>query len=136
MAKKENHNKKNPKNLTPQGVAKAATAELTKMIKDIGSEFHTVDDEGRPLTKIETLARLVWDKALGYKVETVTADGVKETTIPPDKSFIGMIWDRLEGKVTPAVKDSGREKAKLSDRVAAQSKRRLNQMSKEKKNEN
>jgi hypothetical protein len=130
MAEKGNHKKKNPKDLTPQGIKKAATAELTKLIRSIGGEAHTVDNKGTGLTKIETLARLVWDRALGGTIRTVTDSGVKETVVPPDKAFIGMIWDRLEGRVAPAVSNDGKNKAKLSDRVKEQSKRRLNQMSK------
>lgn len=127
---KGNHKKKKAKDLTPTGVARAATVELTKFIKEIGSEFHTVDDEGRPLTKVESLARLVWNKALGYREKDVESD--KEIVHYPDRAFIGMLWDRLEGRVAPAVQSKDGGKAKLSERIGEQSKRRLNQMSKEK----
>lgn len=127
---KGNHKKKKSKDLTPQGVAKAATVELTKIIKQIGNEFHkdTVDNGGNRLTKIQTLGRLVWDKALGYTEVDVDSDVVIHHN--PDKAFIGMIWDRLEGKVVPAVSGSGKDKATLSERVKEQSKRRLNQAAK------
>lgn len=127
---KGNHKKKKVTDLTPSGVAKAATAELTKIIKQIGNEFHTVDDEGNPLTKIQALGRLVWNKALGY-LEKDVETGV-EVKHNPDKTFIGMIWDRLEGKVAPSVSGSGKDKATLSDRIGSQRKRRLNQMAKDK----
>lgn len=125
---KRNHHKKKSKDLTPQGVAKAATAELTKIIKQIGNEFHTVDDEGNPLTKIQALGRLVWDKALGYREKDIeTGVDIKHS---PDKAYVGMLWDRLEGKVAPSVSGSGKDKATLSDRIGNQHKRRLNQMAK------
>jgi len=128
MAKKENHSKKKLTDLTPRGITQTAAAELTKIIKQIGNELHTVDDEGNPLTKIQALGRLVWNKALGF-VERIPETG-KEIRHNPDKAFIGMIWDRLEGKVAPSVSGSGKDKATLSDRVKEQSKRRLNQAAK------
>lgn len=121
--------------LTPRAVKLVAAKELTKMIKQIGMEAHTyIDDDtldGRPVSKFETLARLVWDRALGCTVKDVKTG--EEVVFHPDKGFINMIWERVEGKVAPAASNSGKEKATLSSRIKEQSKRRLNQMSKEKK---
>lgn len=118
--------KKNPKDLTPKGVKRAATVEITRLIRERGNEFHTVDDEGNPLTRLEALALLVWQKALGW-TETDGKTGV-ETVHSPDRGFITMIYDRLDGKMAPAIADNGKKKATLSDKVEEQSKRRLSQM--------
>jgi hypothetical protein len=117
---------KNPKELTPRGIKCAATVEITRLIRERGNEFHTVDDEGNPLTRLEALALLIWKKALGWtEIDGKTGT---ETVHSPERGFITMIYDRLDGRVAPAVADSGKKKATLSDRVGEQSKRRLNQM--------
>ena len=118
--------KKNPEDLTPKGIKRAATVEITRLIRERGNEFHTVDDDGNPLTRLQALALLVWKKALGW-TETDPKTGT-ETIHSPDRGFITMIYDRLDGKMAPAVADTGRKKATLSDKVEEQSKRRLNQM--------
>jgi len=125
--------KKNPEDLTPKGVKRAATVEITRLIRERGNEFHTVDDEGNPLTRLQALALLVWKKALGW-TETDPKTGT-ETTHSPDRGFITMIYDRLDGKMAPAIADNGKKKATLSDRVGEQSKRRLNQMAEKEDNE-
>jgi len=125
--------KKNPEDLTPKGVKRAAAIEITRLIRERGNEFHTVDDEGNPLTRLQALALLVWKKALGYtEVDGKTG---AETVHSPDRGFITMIYDRLDGKMAPAVADTGKKKATLSDKVAEQSKRRLNQMAEEKQDD-
>lgn len=127
---KGNHAKKNPEDLTPRGIKRAATVEITRLIRERGNEFHTVDDEGNPLTRLQALALLIWKKALGY-TDTDPKTGA-ETIHSPDRNFVAMIYDRLDGKMAPAIADRGKGKATLSDRVAEQSKRRLNQMAEEK----
>ena len=121
--------KKNPEDLTPKGVKRAATVEITRLIRERGNEFHTVDDDGNPLTRLQALALLVWKKALGW-TETDPKTGT-ETVHSPDRGFITMIYDRLDGKMAPAVADTGKKKATLSDRVGEQSKKRLNSLAQE-----
>ena len=119
------------KGLTPKSIKRAATIELSKLIKRIGQEQHTIDDAGAAITKFEALARYVWSAALGYTSKDVKT-GV-EVVHYPDKSYVNMIFDRTDGKVAPAVSNDGKKKATLSTRIKEQSLRRLNQMSKEKK---
>jgi hypothetical protein len=102
---------------------------LSKFVKEIADETtELVKDpatgEDRMATKAEALARLMWKGALGYtEIDVKTG---KEIIRKPDKTFIGMIWDRVEGRVVPVVdKDKG-QKASLADRVGDQAKRRLN----------
>jgi len=129
---KGNHNKKDLKDLTPAGVAKNATNILTGHLKRIGLESDTIDDEGNPVTKFETLARMVWDKALGYTEKVVLDSGeTVETIHKPDRSFMGMIFDRTEGKVATAAVSDGKKKVSLADRIGEQSKVRLNRIAKQ-----
>ncbi len=123
---KGNHKTKDPSDLTPQGKAHLTTVQLTKLIKQIGNEPHTVDNEGRSLTKIEVLARLVWDKALGYTERDPKT--LEDLIHASDKFFISMLWDRLEGKVPTVGKESEEGKSKLSDKIGEQQKKRLNQL--------
>ena len=117
--------------MTPKGVKKNATNILTGHIKRLGSESVTIDDEGDPITRFAILAKLVWDKALGYREEIKLDDGEVEVTIhKPDKGFIGMIFDRVEGRVAPVAADDSKKKVSLADRIGEQSKVRLNRLAK------
>lgn len=117
------------RNLTSQGVKIKAGRLLTDCLRDIGGEAHSKpDSEGNLVSKIEFLARLCWDRATGYTEKHIDDHGVEtEKVIGADKSFISMIWERLEGKVAPVVKD-GDKKAKVADKIAEQSKKRANRL--------
>ena len=101
--------------LTPQGVRIKAGRLMT-------------EKTNRLYNDLEWLALLCWDRATGY-IEKHVTDDCKDTEIihAPDKGFISMIWERLEGKVAPVVKD-GDKKAKVADRIAEQSKKRANRL--------
>lgn len=126
VAKKENHNAKPSDELTPLGIKAKATKTLTKLIKEIGQRKHTIDDEGRVVSKFEALAWLIWNKSLGY-VEKDVKTG-EETKYKPDRSFISMILDRTEGKVAPTVAGGAKDKVTVADRVGEQAKKRINQL--------
>lgn len=128
---KGSHGKKDLADLTPKGVKKNATNILTEHIKRLGSESITINDEGDPITRFAVLAKLVWDKALGYREEIKLDGGEIEVTVhKPDKGFIGMIFDRTEGRVAPVVADDSKKKVSLADRIGEQSKVRLNRLAK------
>jgi hypothetical protein len=120
------------KKLTPRGIQIKATKLLTDCLREIGGELHDVlDSKNDSVTKVEWLARHCWDRATGY-VEKHIDDTGRETEIrhQPDRAFISMIWERLEGKVAPVVKD-GDKKAKVADKIAEQSKKRANRLADE-----
>lgn len=123
--------KPSERNLTPQGIKIKAGRLLTDCLRDIGGEAHDMpDSKGELVSKVQFLARLCWDKATGYTEKHVKDDGTEiEVNHGPNKAFISMIWERLEGKVAPVVKD-GDKKAKISDKVAEQSKKRANRLAK------
>ena len=130
---KGSHGKKDLADLTPKGVKKNATNILTGHIKRLGSESITIDDEGDPITRFAVLAKLVWDKALGYREEIKLDGGEVEVTIhKPDRGFIGMIFDRTEGRVAPVAAADGKKKVSLADKISEQSRVRLNRLAKEK----
>ena len=125
---KGSHGKKDPADLTPQGKKLNATNTLTRYIRKLGEEMHTVNDEGETLTRFQALAQLVWDRALGF-TEEIPETG-ERVIHKPDKGFIGVIFDRTEGKVAQAAPVGGKKKASLADRIGEQTKARLNRIAK------
>lgn len=112
---------------------------LSKFIREIASEIHddpVVKAKGEDavmVTKAEAIARLMWKAALGYEeTEDVYKNGIKTGIRPvihkPDKTFIGMIWDRMEGRAAMIDAKSGSDKASLADKVSEQGKKRLSQI--------
>lgn len=102
---------------------------LNKLITKLGNEAYTLSDDGTPLTRFEALAKLVWDMALGYKTKDPKTD--VETIHFPDKSFITMIYDRMEGKVPLATSVKGdKDRVSAAKKVSEQTKSRLNDLAK------
>ena len=106
---------------------KKTNISLNKLLIELGLENYTISDDGTPITRFDQLARLIWNIALGYK----EADPKTNTEIlhKPDKSFMQMIYDRIEGKVPMAapIKDDSR-KASVADKVSEQVKSRANDL--------
>jgi len=114
---------------------------LSKFIREIANEVHddpvikAKGEEAVMLTKAEALARYMWKAALGWEESVdVYKNGVKTGVRPeihkPDKTFIGMIWDRMEGRAAMIDAKSGSDKASLTERVSEQGKKRLGQIAK------
>jgi len=115
---------------------------LSKFIKEIASEVHddpiikARGEEAVMLTKAEALARYMWKAALGWEESVDVLDkqgkkiGIRPEVHKPDKTFIGMIWDRMEGRAAMIDAKSGSDKASLADRVSEQGKKRLDQIAK------
>jgi len=115
---------------------------LSKFIREIASEVHddpiikARGEDAVMLTKAEALARYMWKAALGYtEEEDVYKNGIKtgirQVIHKPDKTFIGMIWDRMEGRAAMIDPKTGSDKAKLADRVSEQGRKRLSQIAKQ-----
>lgn len=131
-----------PSDTENHGKKIAAGKLLSKFIKEIASEIHddpvikARGEEAVMLTKAEAIARHIFKLALGYEEEIDVLDkagkkiGIKPVRHQPDKWAIGVIWDRMEGRVGQADAKSGSDKAKLSDRVSAQGEKRLSQIAK------
>jgi len=112
---------------------------LSKFIREIASEIHddpvikARGEDAVMLTKAEAVARYIWKLALGYEEsEDVYKNGVKVGIKPvkhrPDRWAIGIIWDRLEGRVGAADPKSDSGKASVTERVSDQGRKRLKQI--------
>ena len=81
---------------------RVASRLLTEQLFDIGMEYcDTVSDkDGKTcgINKIQKLARVLWDAALGTK--TKTKNGELKTELPKQWA-IKEIFDRLDGRVMP-----------------------------------
>lgn len=99
---------------TPQYTQK----QLTELLRKVAAESISMDDSGELITYAEKLARVVWQKAVGY-TETQYKNGETfEKIHPPAAWAIQMLMDRLEGKVT-TVSEEGPERLSAADRVGA-----------------
>ena len=103
---------------------------LTGIIRDIAeepTEFLKGKDgsEDRMVTKAEALARMIWLRALGYTEKKVNGKGDDvEVTHAPDRVYVGMILDRMEGRVPQSLVE-GDEKLTAADKVSEQGKSRI-----------
>jgi len=115
---------------------------LSKFIREIASEVHddpvirAKGEDAMMVTKAEALARWIWKAALGYfEEETIYKNGVKVGIKPvihkPDKTYIGLIYDRLEGRVAMMDAKGGSDKASLADKVSGLGAKRVNQIAKQ-----
>lgn len=101
--------------------------QLTRYLERLAEEMHTVEDGGDAVSKAEALAKLLWNKALGY-TEQVLRDGAwVAVSHPPESWAIHLVYDRLEGRVTNSDKggDTSTEKP-VHEKVADIAKARLN----------
>ncbi len=76
-------------------------------------------------TKTEALARLMVKLALGYK-EVDIKTGL-EKIFGPDRGMIQLIWDRVEGRASPA-NENLKKKRKLPAKVSDANKERTNRI--------
>lgn len=83
--------------------------ELTAHLRELAAKVHEwiqpeEGEEGGYITKGEALARLLWQKALGF-TETVLDEENKSRTIAhkPESWAIQLIYERLEGKSPQAI---------------------------------
>lgn len=102
---------------------------LTTELKRLAQLIHTMDDEGNPLTKLQALSKMVWDKALGYTIEDPQKD--TKTEYKPERWAICLLFERLEGKVALADKDS--KERPLADRISEAGKSKINKLTSDSK---
>lgn len=113
---------------------------LTGYINQIALEQHDqaimIDHEAVCCTKAEVLARHIWKSALGYTEEIVIVD--KETGAVtkkyevhrPDKVYVTMLYDRMEGRVPTVEVKPTDSKPSVAERVSKEGKNRLNNIAK------
>lgn len=100
------------------GYIRQIAEEMTEMITDPKT------GEDRMASKAEALARLIWQKALGYKKVDIVKGLPVETTYHADKFMMGMVFDRMEGRTPLTVGDSD-GKMTTAERVSEQGKKRI-----------
>lgn len=112
-------------------VARYNTRELTKHLRNLAIEAHSVTDSGDVITRSHKMAEILWKKALGYTEATTNKKGeIEDKYNPPESWAITMIYERLEGRVAnAAVEDGG--KTSVADRVSDLARERINKMSAE-----
>ncbi len=106
---------------------------LSGLLRDIAEEKTelggTVDDPAM-ISKAEALARLIWKKGLGWTEQIHRDNELVDIEHPPDRVYVGMLLDRLEGRVA-AIETGGKERRTVADKVGEQSKKRINSISKD-----
>lgn len=102
--------------------------ELTNHLRELAAEAHDMLEEGTVITRGEALARLLWQKALGYVERKIDDEGVaKEVVHEPASWAIQMVYERMEGR-TPQSLTEDATKIKAADRVSELAKTRINQL--------
>jgi len=86
--------------------------QLTDHLRELAADAETIvvggEDEGRVITKGEALARLLFEKALGYVEMVPDPKNGKmpiEIVHSPEHWAIQLIWERLEGRAPQAITD-------------------------------
>jgi hypothetical protein len=99
---------------------------LSKYLRNLAVEMHTLDDDGEIVSKAAALATLVWKHALGYK--EIDPKTNVEITHDPDWRAIELLYNRVEGKIPVAVvEDQARS---LTEKVSDLGKARINSLTK------
>ncbi len=95
---------------------RVASRLLTEQLFDIGMEYcDTISDkDGKTcgINKIQKLARVLWDAALGTKTKTV--DGKLKTELPKQWA-ITEIFNRIDGRVMPQMAYSESEDTNVEE---------------------
>lgn len=109
-------------------IEKLSARALTSALKKIAAEVMSIEDDGSPITRHDALARLMWNKALGWTEILVDDHGTqKKVSHPPESWAMQYIFERLEGKAAPMVQE--REAGvSAADKVRELSKDRLNKI--------
>lgn len=110
-----------------------AGALISRFLRNIAEEETELiidGDDQKMVTKAEALARLVFKRALGFSETRINDEGNEVTVVhQPDKTYIAMVWDRLEGRVANVTEDKKKTR-KVADRVGEQSAQRIKNIAK------
>ena len=100
---------------------------LSRYLRALAQEIHTVDKNGDPLSRAAALAELVWKYALGFTKLAEKPDE-KDQQIPPATWAIELLYNRIEGKVMTAPPDD--QGHSLTDKVTELGRARANSLAK------
>lgn len=102
---------------------KYSARQLTKFLRELAEEMHTMGDAGEMVTKAEALARLLWDKALGYKHRDPKTGETK--WYKPESWAIQLIYERMEGKA-PVTMEPETSRITAAQKIGDLARNRLN----------
>ncbi|HUW45758.1 MAG TPA: hypothetical protein VMW50_08180 [Dehalococcoidia bacterium] len=117
--------------MSKRGAKTKAGILLSRFIKEISTEETEVAEDGEPkmITKAEALARQIWKCALGYTEVATERKGevlVEHTRkVKPDKGYVDLILDRMEGKVG-MIGEANKRPQTIAEKIGEQGKRRIN----------
>jgi hypothetical protein len=100
-------------------------ATITKHLRELAASLSDqIDDQGHALTKAQALAKVIWERALGW---TEILDAGAEKKHPPEPWAISLIYDRTEGRC-PTALDVGSNKGTVADRVSDLGRTKINDL--------
>ena len=105
---------------------------LSRFLRQISEEETEMvqgsEGEDRMATKAEAMARKMWRIALGWTEQVVPGDGAMPYEIEhaPDQKMMALLYDRIEGRATPATEDDA-NRPSAAMKVTEQSKSRIAQ---------
>ena len=118
--KKPNHGKLTKAGQLLSRFVRDIALEKTELIKD-------ADGEDQMVTKAEALARMIWQRGLGFTEQKIINGALTDIEHLPDRVYVGMLWDRMEGRA-PLMNPDKKDRRTIADKVSEQGKKRLNKI--------
>jgi hypothetical protein len=116
------------KNESKQGAKVRAGQLLSRFLRQAAEEITELgskDGEDVLISKAEKMAAIMWKEALGYEEVEIGKQGQRIVHVhKPDKTMIGLIYERMEGRAPLAQEGSGKQE--IPDRVDEQARNRIN----------
>jgi hypothetical protein len=101
---------------------KITSRDLTRFLRELGAEVHTIDNEGKVITRAEALAEAIWKRALGYSETNKKGEDVYH---PPEMVAIQLIYERVEGRAAVSLPEDKKGQS-VAERVTELGKSRIN----------
>lgn len=107
---------------------KLSNAALSKELRKLAIEVHTITDDGTPVTREQKLADIIWKLALGCTEKYRDEEGnLKEKVYPPAAWAIQFVFERVEGKAQTVAPDET-STVRAKDKVAELARERVNRL--------
>lgn len=102
---------------------------LTRHLKELAATLSDqMGDDGNALTRAEALAKVIWDRAIGWKEMD---DQGKEVKHKPEPWAVSLVYERLEGRC-PTAEDVGSNKGtSVAEKVGDLSRVKINKLTEE-----
>ena len=110
-----------------KGIKTKAGQLLSRFLRQVAEEVTELsqkDGEDVLISKAQKMADIMWREALGYEEVEIGKQGQRIVHVhKPDKTMIGLIYERMEGRAPLAQEGSGKQE--ISERVDEQAKNRI-----------